>query len=406
MKIVKTKYILTPDKIISDRAVAFDEKIVDIDEFEILKEKYPDAKIVEYENNSCLLPGFINSHVHLEFSANKASLSYGDFIIWLNSVIKKREELIPKCDEDCLKNAIDTMLKSGITSFGAVSSYGYDMNVCSQAPQRVVYFNEIIGSNPAAADVLYNDFIQRVKESIKLKDEKFIPAIAIHSPYSVHRVLVEKAIEFAKKNSFLISTHFMESRAEREWLDKATGDFKAFFEDFLNQSIPANRALDFLEMFNGTNSLFVHTVWCNEKELEIIEKNRHSIIHCPVSNRLLGNGALDIGKIKYLGINFLTATDGLSSNYSLNLYEELKSALFVHYYIDPNVLAMDLIRSVTKNAAAALKLNCGEIEIGKYADLQIVELPEDLDNLNEIPLNIILHTKKVKNVFISGEMYE
>ncbi len=406
MKIIKTDYILTPDKIISGKAVAFEEKIVDIDEIDILKTKYSKAKIIEYGKNSCLLPGFINSHVHLEFSSNRATLSYGDFLIWLNSVIKKREDLMPKCNEKCLKSAIKTMLESGTTAFGAVSSYGYDMKACLDAPQRVVYFNEIIGSNPAAADALYSDFIQRVEESFSYKNEKFIPAVAIHSPYSVHRVLVKKAVDFAKKENLLISTHFMESRAEREWLDKGVGDFKAFFKNFLNQSIPANQALDFLEIFNGTKSLFTHCVWTNDKELEILEKNGHTIIHCPVSNRLLGNGALDIGKIKYLGINFTTATDGLSSNFSLNIYDELKSALFTHYHINPVTLATDLIRSATKNAANALNLNCGEIKIGKYADLQVVKLPEDLQNLSDIPLHIILHNDKPKNIFIGGELYE
>jgi len=406
MKIIKTKYILTPQKIISNRAVAFEKKIVDIDEFETLKSKYPDAKIIDYKDYSCLLPGFINPHVHLEFSANKAALTYGDFIIWLNSVIKKRENLLSKCDQKCVNNAIDIMLKSGTTTFGAISSYGYDMKICADAPQRVIYFNEIIGSNPAAADALYSDFLQKVNESLNYKNNRFIPAIAIHSPYSVHKVLAKKAVELAKKKNMLLTTHFMESRAEREWLDEGVGDFKAFFKDFLNQTLPANRALDYLKLFEGIKTLFTHCVWCNEKELEILQKNEHSIIHCPVSNRLLGNSALDLAKIKYLGINFLTATDGLSSNYSLNLYEELKSALFVHYHINPTILALDLIRSVTINAAKALNIEAGEIEIGKYADLQIVDIPKDLNDINEIPLHILLHTNRPKSVYIEGELYE
>ncbi len=406
MKIVKTDFILTPHKIVSGKAVAFEKNIVDIDDFETLKKKFPNATIFEYEKNSCILPGFINTHVHLEFSANRAALSYGDFLSWLYSVIKKREELVPNCDRLCIQKAIKNMLKSGTTTFGAISSYGYDLTLCAKAPQRVVYFNEVIGSNPAAADALYNDFLQRVKESKEYADEKFIPAIAIHSPYSVHRILAKKAIEFAKENDLLISTHFMESRAEREWLDKGVGDFKPFFEEFLNQSIPANRAEDYLALFEGAPSLFVHCVWANEKELEIIEKEKHTIVHCPISNRLLGNGALDIGKIKYLGINLSVATDGLSSNYSLNIYEELKAALFVHYHIEPVALAFDLIRSVTTNAAKALKINAGEIKIEKLADLQVVKLPKDLDAIEQIPLHILLHTKKPEKVFIGGESYE
>lgn len=402
LKIVKTKYILTPNRLLLNKAVAFNEKIVDIDDFKTLKRKFNGAKIFEYGDNSCLLPGFINSHVHLEFSANRATLLYGDFITWLNSVIEKREELISRCDEECIKNSLDIILKSGTTTIGAISSFGLDLLPCSNSSLKVIYFNEIIGSNPAAADMLFSDFLHRVEKSKEFKSKKFIPAVAIHSPYSVHRVLAKKAIDFAKDNSLLISTHFMESKAEREWLDNKRGDFKKFFEQF-NQSIPANRAKDFLSQFDGYPSLFAHCVWANKEELEVLKNQNHTIIHSPVSNRLLGNGVLNFDKIKDL--NVAVATDGLSSNYSLNLYDELKAALFIHSYIELKRLAFDLIKSVTINAAKALRLNSGEIKIDMAADLQIVKLPNDLENLESIALHIILNNKMPKNIFIEGELH-
>ncbi len=405
MKIIKTDYILTPNKVLSQKCVAFDEKIVGIDDFESLKKRFQDAKVIDCGKNSCLLPGFINLHTHLEFSSNRATLKYGDFLVWLNSVIKNREELIKSCDFNCIDKAIASMLKNGTTTFGAISSFGEDLKACVDAPQRVIYFNEIIGSNPATADIAYSDFLDRVRKSLKYKDDRFIPAVAIHSPYSVHRVLAKKAIDFAKENSLFISTHFMESRAEREWIDSAKGDFQKFFKEFLNQTIPANRAKDFINLFKDTKSLFVHAVWANDEELDMINKEGHSIVHCPVSNRLLGNGRLNIKKIKNIGINLSIATDGLSSNYTLNMYEELKNALFMHYDIDLIDLSFNLLRAATINPAKAINLNTGEIEIGKFADLQVVKLPDDFKNEEEIALSIILHTKKPKSVFIGGKEY-
>jgi len=41
------------------------------------------------------------------------------------------------------------MLKSGVTTFGAISSFRADLEVCRKAPQKGIYFNELIGSNPA-----------------------------------------------------------------------------------------------------------------------------------------------------------------------------------------------------------------------------------------------------------------
>ncbi len=405
MKIVKSDYILTPNRILKDKAVLFEEKIIKIDNLDSLKKEHPQAQIVDVGKNSLLLPGFVNPHVHLEFSANRASLAYGDFVLWLRSVIAQRDSLLPRCDEECLKKALKEIVQSGTTAIGAVSSYGFDMEAAAKSKLKVVYFNEIIGSNPAAADALYADFKARVKESMRLQSDTFRPAVAVHSPYSVHAVLVKKAVELAKYENLPICAHFMESRAEREWIDTASGDLAAFFKEFLNQSVPANRAMEFLKTFEGTNALFVHAVWANDEELKYIAEENHKIVHCPVSNRLLGNGALDLIKTQKLSIDVSIATDGLSSNISLNMYNELRSALFLHYHIDAVVLSERLIKSATSVAARALNLPCGEIKEGLDADMQLVTLPSDMEDSKQICLNLILHTQKPDKIFIKGEEY-
>ena len=58
----------------------------------IFKEKYPNIEHKYCGKDSVLMPGLINAHVHVEFSANKTDLSYGDFINWLYSVIENREK--------------------------------------------------------------------------------------------------------------------------------------------------------------------------------------------------------------------------------------------------------------------------------------------------------------------------
>lgn len=52
------------------------------------------------------MPGLINSHIHLEFSANKTSLKYANFYSWLNSVIKNREKLIENAKTSLIKQEL------------------------------------------------------------------------------------------------------------------------------------------------------------------------------------------------------------------------------------------------------------------------------------------------------------
>ncbi|MCK4875299.1 MAG: amidohydrolase family protein, partial [Sulfurimonas sp.] len=94
MQIISPNYILTPDEVISDMSIAFENTIKKIAPLQELKKEFPDAKITTLKKNSLLMPGLINAHVHIEFSANKTELSYGDFMNWLYSVIENREDLI------------------------------------------------------------------------------------------------------------------------------------------------------------------------------------------------------------------------------------------------------------------------------------------------------------------------
>ena len=403
MTIVAPSYILTPHSVLQKQAVAFDEKIEAVASLGELKKRYPDATIVEAPD-MVLFPTFANPHVHLEFSANKATLSYGDFIPWLYSVIRHRETLLPKCDETCLRHTLHTILAGGTGAIGAISSYGDDLEPCAQSPLKVHYFAEIIGSNPAAADVMYASFIERFHQAKKRQSDRFKAGVAIHSPYSVHYVLAKKALEIAKKYESLVSVHFMESQAERLWLDNADGPFAKFFKDLLGQTRPVNDPKEFLALFKGHQTLFVHMVWADEKEWEMVKSMDATIVHCPVSNRLLGNGVLDLNRVDPLP--YCIATDGLSSNYSLNMYEELKAALFIHPHKNALSFAKELVERSTRGGYEALGFEGGAIEPGLDADFQLVRIPKDLQDPEDIYLHLILHTAKPDAVYIKGTKHE
>lgn len=402
MQIITPHFILMDDRVTTNLSIAFDKTIHRIAPFEELIEEFPNAKVTTLRENSLLMPGLINAHVHIEFSANKTELSYGDFMNWLYSVIENREELIGGCNAECMKKACDDMLEAGITTFGAISSHGLDLDVCENAAQNVVYFNELIGSQAVMADTLFGDFLSRLDASKTIKREGFYPAVAIHSPYSVHPILVKKALEIVKNEGLKLTAHFMESMAERNWLDSSEGDFKKFFKELLKQDKSVCDSKEFLEYFDGHNALLTHGVNANEEELNSIASNGHTIIHCPISNRLLGNKTLNIKELNDKNIRWIVATDGLSSNYKLDLFEEMKMSLFMHSDAPLLEFANALLRGVTIDAANALGLNTGEIAEGKNADMLILDL--DKEPNEELAIHLILHRYNISKVYINGEL--
>jgi len=398
---LKADYILTMNdryEIIPNGEVLFEDKIIDVGVS--LNENIP---CVYLGKNSVIMPALINAHTHLEFGSNKTSLYYGDFMRWLDSVIEHREELFGSCKSECYKSAIKEMKKSGVCAFGQISSTGNDIKYLKHSPLKVVHFNEIIGTNPAAVDMIYQDFLSRLEESKNAQSETFKTAVSIHSPYSVHPVLMRKIIEIAKIEKFPIQTHFMESKAEKKWLEKGEGEFKIFFEKHFKNAKPLISPEEFIMQFENTNTTFVHCVHASEKQMELISQIGGNISHCPVSNRLLNVGILNLETVKNFSIPYNVATDGKSSNYSLNLFKEIRSALLMHTDLHPKYLAKDLLKSVTLNAAKALCLNNGSLEKGKDADIITFKLPDSVEEMELLPLQIILHTNKVDTLYIDGK---
>lgn len=400
MIILLASAIFTPDKIYYDYGIVFDKIILKMAPKDALLTEFG-SQCQELGEGSILMSGLINSHVHLEFSANRSTLEYGEFMPWLSSVMSHRDDLIHGCEEECIQNAINSMLHSGTTAFGAVSSYGFDLDACAAAPQKVVYFNELIGSDPLMADALYGNFQERLFASQECTREGFYPSIAIHSPYSVHRVILQKALKYAQTHQLRTTAHFMESVAEREWLDNNSGDFAPFFANFLKQTVAANTASEFLDYFDTTPTLFTHAVQTTPNELIKLSNHGHTVIHCPISNRLLGNGALNLSLLHTQKTPFVLGTDGLSSNYSLDLFEEMRIALFTHYSYDLSTLAKALWESVTCVPAHALRLNCGTIAPNYDADVLVVHVDYPIND--QLPIHLITQPRRIDAVYIQGE---
>ena len=405
MKYLYADWLLTCDDdflVVQEGALCFDKKIKAVGTKKSLQQKYPDASFEYLGVNSVLMPGLINAHVHLEFSANATTLKYGNFVQWLLSVIQNREELIEKADKKLIDKELQKMLQFGTTTIGAISSYGFDLLSCAQTPLNVVYFTEILGSKPEMIDALFVDFKEKLKLAQDQASEHFIPAVAIHSPYSTHPLLVREVLKIARENNMAVSAHFQESHAENEWLNYSSGEFEHFFKDMLDQHEALTKPSDFLYQFQGLEKLsFTHCVRANKKELKQIHDLGASIIHCPTSNRLLSNTSLNLSYLE--DIPLAMGTDGLSSNHSLNLFEEIKNALFIHNNFDTNELCQKLLSAATKGGGVALGLKKGVLKEGYDADLISFHLPDTLRDVEDLASAIVLHSKEITHTFIGGE---
>jgi cytosine/adenosine deaminase-related metal-dependent hydrolase len=195
---------------------------------------------------------------------------------------------------------------------------------------------------------------------------------------------------------------FMESQAERAWIDDGAGEMGQFMLAFNPHARPMSSADEFLALFEGTRPLFIHAVQATQKEFAKIASIGGSIAHCPRSNRLLGTGALDIRNIG--GATLSIGTDGLSSNTTLSLWDEMRGALMTHQNIPLDELCALLLRSATIGGAKALEYpRKGLIKADFDADIIALRLKESPRDEAQLMTQLVLHTSEAERVYIGGE---
>jgi len=319
---------------------------------------------IDGKGEKAAIPGLINCHTHsamILFRGLAEDLPLKD---WLKKEIWPREQ---KLTQDNVywgtKLAILEMIKSGTTTFNEM--YWFEEAQIQAAKEmgiRAKIGLVILDFLPMGQKEKVEKLFYKITKSL-ITDSQITLTIAPHAIYTVSKENLIWAKNFAKKHKLLIHMHLSETENEvLECLKK----YKMRPVEFLNK-------IGFLDK----NCIFAHSVWLSEKEIEILEKRGCSLVYNPTSNMKLASGIFPWKKIRKRKINVCLGTDGPASNNSLNLFSEMKIGAILQKIEnkDPTVIsAKEIFEMATRNGAKALRINAGEIKVGKLADLVLINL--------------------------------
>ena len=194
-------------------------------------------------------------------------------------------------------------------------------------------------------------------------------------PINASPDLLREIRRFADAHSIGISAHVAESASVVE-VTRRTLDRAGVVEHLKDFGIP------------GEDAIFAHSVHLSADEIRHLAGTRTAVSHNPVSNMMLGDGIAPVVEMLEAGVRVGLGTDGAASNHGQDLFETMKAASLLQKVkhqdagvIDPySVLCMG-----TVDGAHALGLGsvCGTVEVGKRADLILV----DVDKPHFQPVN-------------------
>ncbi|QDS99513.1 amidohydrolase family protein [Adhaeretor mobilis] len=365
---------------------------------------------VEDLGDVALLPGFVNTHTHLEFSDHQTPLGPADqgLPAWIRSVIADRQRSTRDASAAIIAGLAES-LTHGVTTIADIatspSQYYYGVAPCP----NLILLQEAIGFSTARTNSVFNDITNRLEvcatHGERSEDPGMAYGISPHAPYTVSLALVEKLVSLAAQEKLPIAMHLAESQEELQLLREGNGPFRELLEEksmWDAGAIPANATpLDFLKRLSAAgHSLVVHGNYLNASELDYLSEHRGtmSVVFCPRTHRYFNHTKYPLEEMLAAGVRVVAGTDSRASNPDLSILAELR-AMAQNY---PSVAVSRLLAMGTLEAAMALgwQDRAGSITPGKYADL--VALPCAAPSE---PVEELLHSEsRPARVWLHGEL--
>ncbi|GAB4496925.1 MAG: aminofutalosine deaminase [Saprospiraceae bacterium] len=325
-----------------------------------------------------LVPGFVNTHCHLELSHMKGKVHTGTGLIpFITSVVTQRNAS-PEAIAEAIERAEADMLAAGIVALGDISNTPDTFAVKSKGRMRYYTFVELFDFlQEAGAEKAFSDW-KSVFEKIELAPGS-ARSLVPHAPYSVSKSLFRKINDFNEKSGITVSIHNQETPPESELFEKGSGAFYDFYGQFnisLDHFQPTGNPSIFyaLENMNPANrTLFVHNTLTAKADIEAAQAWSPNVFWatCPNANLYIENRLPNYQAFLDTNARMTIGTDSLTSNWQLSILEEMKTIARYQSFVPFETL----LRWATLNGAQALGFDdtLGSLEVGKTPGVVLLQ---------------------------------
>lgn len=364
-----------------------------------------------------ILPGLIDTHVHLAQALLRGCADDTSLIDWLQRFVWPLQGNFEAEDgrasaELCMLE----MMKSGTTTFLESllhSRYGFDgiARGLEKSGMRGILSKTVMGLPGYGTErsIMHPGMVEdaerclrEVESHYKRWDGKADGRIRVwygaRSLGGCTRELYERIATGAERLGTGVTMHLCEVEEDVRYAKKEFGMMPAELMNHVG--------------LVGRNVVFAHGVWLTEREWQILASKGASVAHCPSSNMKLASGIAKVPEMLEAGVNVGLGCDGGPSNNCYDMIREMKTASLLQKarLLDPLVMrAETVLEMATINGAKALGLqkDLGSIEVGKKADLILVSLkkPHLTPALN--PVSHLVYAAEgpdVETVIIDGKI--
>lgn len=383
-----------------DHSLAIHEgHILDILPTDKAREIYQAKTEIDYAQH-VLMPGLINAHTHAGMNLFRGLADDLPLMDWLNHHIWPAEK--QWVNEEFVQLGTELacaeMLRGGTTCFNDMY---YFPDIAARVASKIGMRTSIGLIALDFPTIWARDANEYIDKGLIVHDEYrsnelISTTFAPHAPYTISDEPLKKIRVLADELDMPIHMHIHETAHEVEEAVATLGER------------PLQR-LDDLGLISP-NLVAVHMTQLLAEEIELLAAANSHIVHCPKSNLKLASGFCPVKQLLDAGINVALGTDSASSNNSLDMFDEMKTAALLAKGVSGDATTLPAHQALTMatlNGARALGIDdkTGSLAPGKYADVIAVDFSSIENTPVYDPISHLVYCcsrEQVTDVWIAG----
>jgi 5-methylthioadenosine/S-adenosylhomocysteine deaminase len=366
------------------------------------------ADTVVDASGALVLPGFVQTHVHLCQTLFRGSADDLALIDWLRTRVWPMEAAhTPASLRASARLAACELLSSGTTSvltMETVHDTDAVFDEIAATGLRATIGKCLMDADAAVPGRLLEPARAAIDESLALQRRwhgaaggRIRAAFAPRFAVSCSQALLEEVASLSSSRGVLVHTHASEQQAEIAIVERQTGRRNIEYFDAIGLA--------------SERLCVAHCVWVDEGEQQILASRQVKVLHCPGSNLKLGSGIAPVTELRARGVSVSLGADGAACNNRLDMFEEMRlAAVLQAVRRGPGALpARDAVWMATREGARALGLDAeiGSIEPGKRADIIVVGLDRPHLAPGRDPYSTLVYAARgpdVRHTVVDGEV--
>ncbi|PYT02353.1 MAG: N-ethylammeline chlorohydrolase [Acidobacteria bacterium] len=355
-----------------------------------------------------LLPGFVQTHIHLCQTLFRGAADDLSLIDWLTKRIWPMEAAhTPESIYASARLGIAELIRGGTTCALTMETVHHTdavFRAVEESGFRATVGKCMMDKGDEVPAGLREDTEASIAESLALLERWngqaegrirycFAPRFAI----SCTQELLERVGRLSRERGVMIHTHASENRDEIELVERETGRRNIEYLNDVGLAAP--------------NVVLAHCVHLDSEEMEVLSRTGTHVAHCPSSNLKLGSGLAPVFEMLERGISVSLGADGAPCNNRLDMFTEMRTAALIQKALHgaEALPALRVLRMATIDGARALGLDqeTGSIEAGKRADLILLNVDRPHMTPHPNPVSTIVYAAEasdVETVLIDGHV--